>query len=516
MKKKRFATLMLAASLVASSIASFASTGKGSSIYSDVKKNAFYDRATYYLNYEGIMTGYTGKRQGEFGSLDGITRGQVITTLWRLAGQPESNQEIAYPDVTKPKAYYYKAVKWGTEKGIIKGYDDGSFKPDKLCQRREIAKMITVFAETFGYPDVGSNDVVSMDMSQYSDLDKAGWAYDEGYVQWMAYHQIMTGTSDTTLSPRDMTTRKQFAIILTRLLTEIELPEKQLIDKNAPTAIDCSMHQDFLLQGIIGTQTTVDEYDEYGYTYQSMDEEIVTVDENGMLTGVGNPGEQAAVKVTSNLSGESKMILVQVGYGPATKLDYIKGDKEDRTIYLESVTRWSSTADFIKDIENVFGTYPKYRDLVFTFTAKDSDSNYTYQCRYDSIKGKVVIMHGTEDVTDTFNVDEPRSFDHITLTFPENYNIAMMLTDLANIADMSGKVFTGEFTYRNTTVTEISIADDFYVHATINGQEYFFFNINDNVYAQGAGHAADVREYIAIKQWTDENVISAELVQDPQ
>ncbi len=515
MKKKRFAAAMLAASLAVSSFAAFASTGKGSQEYTDVDAGVFYDEATYYLNYEGIMTGYKGAQEGMFGSTDGITRGQVVTTLWRLVGEPASQQEITYPDVVeKTTAYYYAPIKWATEQGIIKGYDDGTFRPNRICSRREIAKMVTEFADIYGYDDLDSDDVRNFDMSQYTDIDDAGWAYEEGYVQWMAYHQIMSGKDATTLAPREIATRGQWAVILTRLITEVNAPATQVVMKNDPTDINVMMSQDPILD-IQQTQTTIDEYNEYGYTYKSADESIVTVDANGVMTGVGAPGSQTTVRIKSKLSAESKVVKVQVGYGAATKLEYIKDDKEDQTVYLESTSRWSSTADLIADIETVYGTYDKYRDLVFSFVAKDGDSNNTYDCKYDSGSGKVVIMCGEEDVTNTFNVDEERTFDRITLTFPDGYNIAKMLTDLADIADLAGKAFSGVFTYRDTTVTEISIADDFYVQATINGQTYYFFNIGDNIYAQGNNHAADVTEYIAIKQWTDVDVISATLVAEP-
>jgi hypothetical protein len=59
----------------------------------------------------------------------------MVTFLWRLSGKPEPKSTAsAFSDVDS-SAYYYKAVLWAAEKGITKGYDDGTFRPDDTCLR---------------------------------------------------------------------------------------------------------------------------------------------------------------------------------------------------------------------------------------------------------------------------------------------------------------------------------------------------------------------------------------------
>ena len=520
MKKKRFSAIMLAASLAVSSFAAFASTGKGSDgTFTDVEAGVFYDEASYYLKYEGIMVG---DGDGTFKPTDAVTRAQVVTTLYALAGKPESSETLTFSDVTKTSAYYYKPIQWATENDIVAGYEDGTFRPKAFCTRAQLARIVSEFANKYGYTDMDSDPVANYDMSVYEDYASApSWSRKANYFQWMAYHGIMAGTTTTTLSPRENATRGQWAAILTRLVTEIKAPETMIVTKNAdeedPDAdVNASMFQDTVLNLGIKLQTTGDEYNDYGYKYKSADTSIVTVDKEGHLKGVGPAGSQTTVKVTSRLSGESKTITVQVGYGAATKLDYVKGDKEDQTVFLDSKIKWSSTADLIKDIETINEFYTRYHNMEFTFNAVDEEGEATYVAKYDSDAGKVVIMQNGEDVTETFNKAEEKEFKNMAITFGDDYNILQLMTDLADIADIAGKKFDGEFTYRDTVITNIEATDDFYVSATIDGQQYYFFNIGDNIYAQGEDHEADVTGYNAVKYWVDEKVISAELVDDPQ
>ena len=63
------------------------------------------------------------------------TRAQALTFLWRANGMPQPKTTTnPFVDVDA-SAYYYDAVLWGVENGIVKGMDETHFEPDTLCQR---------------------------------------------------------------------------------------------------------------------------------------------------------------------------------------------------------------------------------------------------------------------------------------------------------------------------------------------------------------------------------------------
>ena len=81
------------------------------------------------------------------------TREDMMTFLWRLAGQPEpKTTSSAFPDVVKGK-YYYKAVLWGVEKGITSGYSSGEyagkFGVGLACQREHMVTFLSRYAKKF-------------------------------------------------------------------------------------------------------------------------------------------------------------------------------------------------------------------------------------------------------------------------------------------------------------------------------------------------------------------------------
>jgi len=128
----------------------------------DVKEtDSFYDAVMWALS-EGITQGADATH---FLPLGIITRAEMITFLWRAAGSPVINYAIPFKDVDND-AYYADAVRWGVEKGIIKGTSETTFEPD-LCATK--AEAITVLARFDGVMDEAEgynnryNDVTTSD-----------------------------------------------------------------------------------------------------------------------------------------------------------------------------------------------------------------------------------------------------------------------------------------------------------------------------------------------------------------
>ena len=74
-----------------------------------------------------------GYQDGSFGPSDSCSRQQFVIMLWRLAGRPSADTdgaEVSFSDIT-PATPGYGAILWAVSRGIIRGYDDGTFRPDE-------------------------------------------------------------------------------------------------------------------------------------------------------------------------------------------------------------------------------------------------------------------------------------------------------------------------------------------------------------------------------------------------
>jgi surface protein len=104
--------------------------------FSDVQNpsHAYY-KAIYWAADAGITKGYP---DGTFGINRDCTRGEMMMFLWRYAGKKEPTPVSKSPFKDVPKTHtFYKAILWGSQKGITKGYPDGTFGINKNVSRGE-------------------------------------------------------------------------------------------------------------------------------------------------------------------------------------------------------------------------------------------------------------------------------------------------------------------------------------------------------------------------------------------
>lgn len=110
-------------------------TGKEEKSFSDVKPEDYYYDAVMWAVSNGIVEGYG--NTGKFLPDGPCTRANIVTFLWRANGFQKSDKETEFPDV-KEDAYYYEALKWAVENGIVEGYGNtGKFMPDATCNRAQ-------------------------------------------------------------------------------------------------------------------------------------------------------------------------------------------------------------------------------------------------------------------------------------------------------------------------------------------------------------------------------------------
>ena len=179
--------------------------------FSDVNLAGWYHTAIDYVLNNGIMNGMGG---GLFAPGESTTRAMIVTTLYRIEGEPAVNGKNSYSDV-KNSVWYTDAIIWATEKGIVNGYGGGKFGPQDLVTREQIAAILYRYAFSEG-----------LDVSQRADLSKyidAGsihsWAYDA--MSWANAEGLMMGRSANTLVPGGTAMRSEVATLLMRWCEDI-------------------------------------------------------------------------------------------------------------------------------------------------------------------------------------------------------------------------------------------------------------------------------------------------------
>ena len=136
----------------------------------DPKK--YYYTPVYWAADNEITTGYD---KVYFGPEKNCTRQELAIFLWRLAGKPEVSGTLPFTDTNySESSASFQAILWCSQNGIVKGYSDGSFKPKNNIERKDAMIMLYRLA---GKPDVEGEikfpDVVKMNLSKTSDTYRA-------------------------------------------------------------------------------------------------------------------------------------------------------------------------------------------------------------------------------------------------------------------------------------------------------------------------------------------------------
>ena len=118
----------------------------------DVASNFWYKEAVDWLYDKGVVSGY---EDGSFGAEDNITREQLITLFYRYAGNPQySNKNIEFNDAADISEYAKDAILWAIEKGIINGKEDNNLDPMGTATRAECAAIVQRFIKTIKAPGI--------------------------------------------------------------------------------------------------------------------------------------------------------------------------------------------------------------------------------------------------------------------------------------------------------------------------------------------------------------------------
>lgn len=163
----------------------------------------FYDNVKYCYD-NGLMIGADAS---SFAPEGAVSRGQVVTVLYRLAGTPSvAGRTCPFTDVDE--SWCKDAVVWGYNEGVVMGYDDNTFRPDECVTREQLAAFVYRYAND-GTAASGKT-LAFTDGSLVSD-------YAVPAMNWCINKGVVIGMGDGTLYPQGGSTRAQFAAMISRL-----------------------------------------------------------------------------------------------------------------------------------------------------------------------------------------------------------------------------------------------------------------------------------------------------------
>ncbi len=176
-----------------------ATFSRGTLPFTDVKRTDwFYDAVSFTYNM-GIMDGV---ETNKFSPSTTITRGMVVTMLWRMAGEPYASG--TYFDDVSYGRYYTTAVAWSARNNIIEGSGANTFGVNDPITREQLAVILYRYAKYMNYSTTTSS------LYGYDDANKvSSWAKDA--MGWAVRNGVIGGVTNTTLCPNNTATRAEVA-----------------------------------------------------------------------------------------------------------------------------------------------------------------------------------------------------------------------------------------------------------------------------------------------------------------
>lgn len=166
-------------------------------------ESKWFHRGVDYALYKGYMAGVGNNRFNPNGI---VTRATIAQILYAAEGKPARSSDSKFGDV-KSGTWYFDAVNWAAEKGLVAGYGNGKFGPDNPVTREQMVAIMYQYTKMNGY-----DMTATVKLSDYPDQNKIS-KYAVTPVRWALTHQVISGTNKG-IEPKGTATRAQIAVIL--------------------------------------------------------------------------------------------------------------------------------------------------------------------------------------------------------------------------------------------------------------------------------------------------------------
>lgn len=179
--------------------------------FSDVKSGNWFYDAVKYAYEQGLMTGTSATTFAPNGTMN---RAMIVTVLYRLEKSPAVTGASKFTDVPAGQ-WYSDAVAWAAANKIVNGYDETTFGPMNAVTREQMAAILFRYEQVKGLENV----TLEENLNRFPDQNKIS-AYAIPALQWAVGQKIINGNADGTLDPTGTATRAQVAQIFTNLLNK--------------------------------------------------------------------------------------------------------------------------------------------------------------------------------------------------------------------------------------------------------------------------------------------------------
>ena len=173
--------------------------------FKDVKENDWFYEAVSYAVENGLMSGMS---EDIFAPNTPLTREMLAVVLYNVEGQPEGTEANTFTDV-KGDMWYTDAILWANENGIVAGYDNSAYGVGDLITREQFATILYRYAQFKGY-DTTHGGMAVREFSDYENISD----YARPAMAWAVNAGIMGGMDDGTLMPQGKATRAEAATML--------------------------------------------------------------------------------------------------------------------------------------------------------------------------------------------------------------------------------------------------------------------------------------------------------------
>ena len=179
--------------------------------FTDVAADAAYYDDVMYVYENSIFNGFTATT---FGPDATMTRGQMVTVLWRMNGSPAPRADCPFGDVAA-NSPFRKAIAWAAENGLTNGYTPTTFVPGQAISRQQFLTILYRYAKFMGY-DVSVGE--DTNILSYEDVAQVSEVFIPA-MQWACSSGVLV--AEKTLTPAEPALRYQVAEFLANFCQKV-------------------------------------------------------------------------------------------------------------------------------------------------------------------------------------------------------------------------------------------------------------------------------------------------------
>ena len=177
--------------------------------FADVNAGDWFYRDVLFSYEKGLMSGMDA---AAFAPYANTTRAQIAVIFYRMEGSPAVEGENSFTDVVRGSgtAWFYDAVTWAQQNGIMGGYSNSSFAPNDPITREQLAAIFYRYAQYKGY-DTTQGGMAIREFGDYESISD----YAMGAMAWAVNTGLVKGDSNL-LYPKGTATRAEIAALFHR------------------------------------------------------------------------------------------------------------------------------------------------------------------------------------------------------------------------------------------------------------------------------------------------------------